>query len=282
MIKGVTKAGLGNVGTIEQYIASASRYGFGAVDCSGKELEDWIAQEGLEHASSYLQEHQVRIGTIGLSAEWRQSEDKFREGLTRLTQDAAAAAALGCQSCTTYILPSTDSNAAHFMALATRRLRVCADILEAYGIRLGLEFVGPHHLRSKWANPFIWDMSSTLDWIDTINKGNVGLLFDAYHWYTISGTKEDILKLNASQIVHAHINDAKAVPISEVLDNDRLYPGEGVIPLTDFLQGLQAIGYKGVISQEILMPQPVTAPAEELFAKSQLAFQKVYAAAGLE
>ncbi|UUZ89861.1 sugar phosphate isomerase/epimerase [Paenibacillus sp. P25] len=144
------------------------------------------------------------------------------------------------------------------MALATRRLRTCAEILEAYGIRLGLEFVGPHHLRTRWANPFIWDIPSTLDWIDAIGKKNVGLLFDAYHWYTTEAGYEDILKLGASQIVHVHINDAPDVPVAEVLDNDRLYPGEGVIPLADFLRGLRQIGYSGVVAQEILTPQPLT------------------------
>ena len=56
------------------------------------------------------------------------------------------------------------------MALATRRLRTCAQILGAYGIRLGLEFVGPHHLRTAWKHPFIWTLDETLDWIDAIGE----------------------------------------------------------------------------------------------------------------
>ena len=60
------------------------------------------------------------------------------------------------------------------MALATTRLRACANILGAYGIRLALEFVGPHHLRTQWKNPFIWTVQETLDWIDAIGEPNVG------------------------------------------------------------------------------------------------------------
>lgn len=282
MIKGVTRAGLGQTGSLEQFVALASRFGFGAVDAGGSELEEWMAAAGVEQVKERLEEQRVQIGAIGLSPDWRQDEQRFREGLSRLVKDAEAAARLGVTSCCTYVLPSTDYPAAHFMALATRRLRTCAEILEAYGIRLGLEFVGPHHLRTRWANPFIWDIPSTLDWIDAIGKKNVGLLFDAYHWYTTEAGYEDILKLGASQIVHVHINDAPDVPVAEVLDNDRLYPGEGVIPLADFLRGLRQIGYSGVVAQEILTPQPLTQPAEELFARSQKAFAKVFAAAGLE
>ncbi|MCZ8517495.1 sugar phosphate isomerase/epimerase [Paenibacillus filicis] len=282
MIKGITRAGIGQAGSLEDFVRLASRYGFGAVDAGGGELEAWISAAGAERVNERLREQGVQIGSIGLSAEWRHNEEKFREGLHRLVKDAEAASQLGVTRCCTYVLPSTDYPAARFMAVATRRLRTCAEILEAYGIRFGLEFVGPHHLRTRWANPFIWDIPTTLDWIGAIGKSNVGLLFDAYHWYTSEAGYEDILKLDARQIVHVHINDARDVPVAEALDNDRLYPGEGVIPLTDFLRGLQAIGYTGVVSQEILTPQPLTAPAEELFAKSQQAFAKVFSAAGLE
>lgn len=282
MIKGLTRAGLGQVGPVERFATLASQFGFGAIDAGGKELEDWIAAAGLDGVNSVLQQANVQIGSIDLPVEWRQSEEKFREGLPRLAKDAQTAAQLGVTRCCTYVLPSTDENAARFMAIATRRLRTCADILGAYGIRFGLEFVGPHHLRTRWAHPFIWDISSTLDFIEAIGKSNVGLLFDAYHWYTNEATYEDILKLRAEQIVHVHINDAPHVPIAQVLDNDRLYPGEGAIDLVAFLKGLQAIGYTGVVSQEILTPQPPTAPAEELLARSQRAFANVFAAAGLE
>lgn len=281
MIKGLTRAGIGEAGTIREFAELASRFGFGAVDAHGQELEDWIAAAGLEQARAFLEEKQVRIGAIGLAAEWRQTEEAFRDGLPRLAAEAAAASKLGGTACCTYVLPSTDENPARFMAVATRRLRLCADILEAYGIRLGLEFVGPHHLRTRWKHPFLWDAESTLEWIDTIGKRNVGLLFDAYHWYTTGGTAADIAKLRADQIVHVHINDAKDVPVAEALDNDRVYPGEGVIDLTTFLQGLQRIGYTGVVAQEILTPQPPAETAEALAARSQQAFKRVYEKAGL-
>ncbi|MNR08034.1 Inosose isomerase [compost metagenome] len=213
--------------------------------------------------------------------EWRTTEEAFREGLPKLAQAAEAAAALGCTSCCTYVLPSTDLGAAHFMALATRRLRTCAQILGAYGIRLGLEFVGPHHLRTRWSNPFIWTMDETLDWIDAIGERNVGLLFDAYHWYTTGGTVADIERLRVDQIVHVHINDAPDVPVEDVLDNGRVYPGEGVIDLAGFLQGLQRIGYTGAVAQEILTAEAPTDTPERLAERSKAGFDKVYAAAGI-
>lgn len=281
MIKGLTGAGIGNPGTLEQFVTLAARHGFGAVDTDGAEIQRLLDDKGIEETRRFLAAQGIRIGAIGLSVEWRQSEEQFLEGLETLVRDAKAAAAVGCAACCTYVLPSTDENAARFMALATRRLRLIAQLLGAFGIRLGLEFVGPHHLRTAWKHPLIWDMPGMLDWISAIGEPNVGLLFDSLHWHTTYGSYEDILRLRPEQIIHVHINDARAVPIPEVLDNDRLYPGEGAIDLVSFLKGLKTIGYKGVIAQEILSQELSSATPEDLAARSAAAFARVFAKAGI-
>ncbi|TXK84495.1 sugar phosphate isomerase/epimerase [Paenibacillus sp. N3.4] len=278
MLRGLSGAGLGKLESQEQLIELAAQYGFQAVDIDALSL---VETHGIEGARQLLAQHNIIIGSISLPVEWRTTEEAYRDGLVKLAQSAEAAAALGVTSCCTYVLPSTDLNAAHFMALATRRLRICAQILGAYGIRLGLEFVGPHHLRTHWKHPFIWTLEETLDWIDAIGESNVGLLFDSYHWYTNGLTVADIDKLRVDQIVHVHINDAPDVPLEDVLDNGRLYPGEGVIDLAGFLQGLQRIGYSGAVSQEILTAEPPTESPERLAQRSKVGFDKVYAAAGI-
>ncbi|WP_274651389.1 sugar phosphate isomerase/epimerase family protein [Paenibacillus humicola] len=278
MLKGLSRAGLGDIGSDERFIELAGQYGFDAVDIDARGL---IERNGVEGAKELLQRSNVVIGSIGLSVEWRQSESVFLDGLPKLTEAAAAAAALGCTACCTYILPSTDHKPAAFMAQATKRMRIAAEILGAYGIRLGLEFVGPHHLRTAWKNPFIWTMEETLDWADAIGRPNVGLLFDVYHWYTNEGTLDDIRALKPEQIVHVHINDAPDVKIEDALDNGRLYPGEGVIDLAGALGALQSIGYKGVVAQEILSKSAPEGSPEQLLQRSKAGFDKVFAAAGL-
>ncbi|MDN8588571.1 sugar phosphate isomerase/epimerase family protein [Paenibacillus sp. 11B] len=273
MIRGLTRAGLGNIESNEQYITNAAKYGFQSVDLNPLSL---IQEVGQEQAKYLLESNQVIIGSSDLTVEWRTTDEQFREGLQSLVQMAEAAASLNCYSCCTYILPSTDQQAASFMAAATRRLRLCADILDAYGIRLGLEFVGCHHLRTQWKNPFIWSVEDTLDWIETIHAPNVGLLVDSYHWHTNGLAIEEVLNLKKEQVVHVHINDAYDLPIEELLDYERLYPGEGVIDLQGFLKNLQAIGYTGVVSQEVLAPT-LTLDSSELFAKSKAGFDSVFA-----
>ncbi|BBI34001.1 sugar phosphate isomerase/epimerase family protein [Cohnella abietis] len=273
MIRGLTRAGLGTIESYEQLISGAAQYGFKSVDL---DPVDFIRQYGQEKATQLLKSNNVIIGSFDLEVDWRSSEERFREGLKALVESAEAAASLGCYKCCTYILPSTDEEAAPFMAVATRRLRLCADILGAYGIRLGLEFVGSWHLRTHWANPFLWKMEDTLDWIETIGARNVGLLVDSYHWHTNGLAVDDLLKLKPEHIVHVHINDAKDGPIEKLLDGDRLYPGEGVIDLHGFLKGLQIAGYAGVVAQEVLTPS-TSASVEELLVRSKAGFDKAFA-----
>jgi len=285
MLKGLTRAGIGTVGTLEHFVKLAAENGFDAIDASGGELLKLVEDYGADGAREWLREtgrERIAIGAIGLSTEWRADEAKFREDLTKLAVEARAASALGCTACCTYIMPSTDSPAAHYAVTVIRRLRACAQILGAYGIRLALEFIGSHHLRTVRKNPFLWKLSETLELIDAIGEPNVGLLLDSYHWYTNELGVEDIERLRAGQIVHAHINDAPSVPIPEALDNGRLYPGEGVIDLKGFLLALHRIGYKGVIAQEVLSKTPREGTAEELVRYSREAFDRVFKAAGLE
>ncbi|WP_405113336.1 sugar phosphate isomerase/epimerase family protein [Paenibacillus sp. FSL K6-1217] len=278
MLRGLTLSGLGAVESDERFIELAGNGGFQAVDLDARGL---IQRLGVDGARAKLQQHGIVIGAIGLPVEWRADEDRFRAGLTGLTEAAAAARSLGCTRCCTYILPSTDAKPAHFLAVATRRLRICAQILGAYGIRLGLEFVGPHHLRTAWKYPFIWTMEETLDWIDAIGEPNVGLLLDAFHWHTNGQSPDDIERLQAQQIVHVHINDAPDIPLEAVRDNGRLYTGEGVINLEGFLRGLQHIGYDGIVSQEVLTADQPEDKPEQLIVRSKAGFDRVFTAAGI-
>ncbi|WP_226526752.1 sugar phosphate isomerase/epimerase family protein [Metabacillus niabensis] len=273
MLRGLTKAGLGSFADDKQFIELASEYSFQSVDLDAKNL---IEAYGLIEAQEILLVNNIQLGAIGLPVEWRSSHEEFSKDLVNLASAAKAAQELGCTRCCTYILPSTDLKSAQFMSLAVKRLRICAEILGSYDVRLGLEYVGPHHLRNTWKNPFIWTQEETLQLIDAIGLPNVGLLLDSYHWYTTGLSSEDLSNLNAQQIVHVHINDAENLPVEELKDNDRLYTGEGVIDLPLFLKSIKKTGYSGPISQEVLTPSQPSESGEELIKRSKIGFDKVF------
>ncbi|MFD0961097.1 sugar phosphate isomerase/epimerase family protein [Paenibacillus chungangensis] len=273
MIRGLTRAGVGDIGNDKDFIEKASQYGFQAVDIDPLRL---IKQYGIEGSRELLLKYHMQIGCFGIPVDWQSDEATFRQGLQRLIECAAAAADLGVNKCGAYILPSNDQRALPFLIKATKRLRLCAEILGEYNIQLALEFVGSHHLRTQWKYPFIWRLDDTLEWIDMIGSSNVGLLFDSYHWHTNGLNVSDIIKLRRDQIVHVHINDAYDLPIEDLLDHERIYPGDGIIDLVGFLQSLKVIGYEGVVSQEVISSNK-NQDALTLLKKTKDAFDYVFA-----
>ncbi|MDQ8736207.1 sugar phosphate isomerase/epimerase family protein [Paenibacillus sp. LHD-38] len=279
MLRGLTRAGLGRVGDDKRLIELAAENGFQAVEIDAAGL---IETYGLEAARELLNSYGMAMGAFDLGVDWRNGEEEFLDGLALLEARAKAAALLGSDTCCTYILPSTALSPAVLAVQAVRRLRRCADIVGVYGVKLGLEFVGPHHWQTTYKHPFIHTMEDTLAFMDAIDRPNVGLLLDSYHWHTNGLTTGDLERLSSNQVAYVHINDAKSMPIEQVLDHDRLYPGEGVIDLSGFLRSLRKIGYTGVVAQEVLMPygddvQPTT---EEAFLRSKAGFDRVFSTLG--
>ena len=94
--------------------------------------------------------------------------------------------------------------------------------------------------------------------VKAVGHPNVGILVDSLHLARSGGTPADVRALDAKSIVFAQLCDAKAVPGTPSEDalkhearTGRLYPGDGVLPLRDFVEALP----KG-IELEYEVPRP--------------------------
>jgi sugar phosphate isomerase/epimerase len=81
------------------------------------------------------------------------------------------------------------------------------------------------------------------------------VLPDVYHLYK-GGNGFDGLKLLSGQAIHCfHMNDYPADPPRETIaDKDRVYPGDGVAPLTQLVRDLLGNGFRGTLSLELFNP----------------------------
>ena len=195
----------------------------------------------------------IAMGGWGFGVNWRGSDADYYAGLAQLPTRAELAAELGCFRTTTVVGPA--SNEMTFQEnwdFSVKRLRPVAEILKAHGHSIGLEFIGPATSRKSAKHLFAYSMDAMLGLSAAIGTGNVGLLFDTWHWYTCRSTVDDVRKLSASDVVYVHINDAPAgIDPDEQIDNIRCLPAEtGVIPLTELMQILNSIGYEGPVTPE--------------------------------
>lgn len=224
----------------------AANAGFPGVDVG---ISDAM-KDGLEATRKLLAQYRLKPAAVGLPVETRKDEETFRRELRGLAEAASFAAAMGCPRMVTYLLSSSDKPKAEQRKLMRDRFRACADVLARSHVRLGLEFLGPLHIRKAMPYEFIWRMDEMLAFAKECGP-NCGLLLDVWHWHHAGASTQDILTAGKERIVHVHFNDAARLPPEEVRDNQRLLPGEGVIDLKGFLQALKKIGYEDGLSVEV-------------------------------
>jgi len=229
-----------------EFARLAARVGFPGVDVDLSAA----MKAGLSATNDLLETLKIQPAAINLPVEFRKDDAAFRKDLEKLPDAASFASAIGCPRMITWIMPSSKTPKAELRELYLKRFRACGDVLARSHVRLGLEFLGPLHLRQMEPNEFIWKMPEMLAFAKECGP-NVGLLLDVWHWHHAGATTKDIVQAGKERIVHVHFNDAPKLPPEQIRDNERLMPGEGVIDLNSFLMALHEIGYQDALSVEV-------------------------------
>ncbi len=264
----------------EAYIKLAAKNGFKAVDAGADHWTAWVKRTSLDYVKEFCAEQGCVVGHGGMPVNFREDEAAFESDLAGFPEMCAVMKGLGTRGMATWIKPVAVGSVAECREMHVRRLKKVAAIMKDHGLMLGLEFVAPKTARAGGIG-FIYDMPGMLELGEEIDPDVCGLLLDAYHWYTSHSVVDDILKLQARQIVLVHINDAYPGPIDELLDLKRLLPGDGVIDLVSFLKALKTIGYDGPVSVETFDEELKKIGPEEAAKRAGRAVLDVMKKAGL-
>lgn len=217
---------------------------------------------GLEATRSLLEQLKLTPAVAGFPVEFRKDEAAFRRDLAQLEPAAQFVAAVGCPRMSTYVMSSSELPKAEQRRIYRERFRRAADILARSHVRLGLEFLGPLHLRKMFPYEFIWRMDEMLAFAQECGP-NVGLVLDSWHWHHAGATTKDIIAAGRDNIVNVQVNDSPDLPPEKIRDDERLMPGEGVIDLVSFFRGLKEIGYREGVSPEVFGRGLKDIPPEE-------------------
>lgn len=201
-----------------------------------------------------MKEKNLAFGMGELTIEFRKSEEIYKKGLAALPAKCAALQRVGVTRSMTWIMSNhSELNYLQNFRLHVTRLREIARILNDYGIRYGLEYVGPKSIWSANKFPFIHTMAETRELIAAIGQPNVGIHLDTAHWFTAGETMDDLLSLTNKEVVGCDLNDAvKGItPIEDQPGYHRELPATtGVIDTKAFLEALITMGYDGFIQAE--------------------------------
>jgi sugar phosphate isomerase/epimerase len=280
MLKSLNTGAIGVKADLATAARMAKQYGFDGVHVSINE----VAALGVAEAKDALAQAGVVAAGFGLPVDCYGPEAKFADALAGLPALCKVACDLGMNRTSTW-MPSWhdamdwDDNWAFMKDRMSRTAAVLAD----YGIRFGIEFLGPKTLYDGHKYVFIHSMADMLKLCAEIPSGNAGLLLDAFHWWTAGGTWEDLAALRDAEIVDVHVNDAaKGVAPDKQIDNIRFLPGEtGVIGIPRFLSTLAKIGYTGPVMVEPFSARVNAMPPDEAVKATGEALNAVWQEAGL-
>lgn len=205
--------------------------------------------QGVDATKALVKETGLKLACLGLPVDFRSDDAAFDRDFPKLA-DAAKLAGAVCPRMTTWMLPSAERPKAEQRKIYRDRLMRCADVLSHSGVRLGLEFVSPVHLRKLRPYEFIYRMDEMLEFARECGP-NVGVLLDSWHWHHAGSTIADIVTAGAKSIVNVQIADAPKMAPEDIRDNERLMPGEGIIDWTAFFGALKKIGYEHGVSPEV-------------------------------
>lgn len=125
-------------------------------------------------------------------------------------------------------------------------LRQAAQWAAGFDVTLGLEF------RAK--NAFCASLDTAIALVTASQESNVGVVLDAFHYYTGPSKLEDLDGLPVERLAHVQLCDLAGVARELATDADRVLPGDGDFRLELLLAKLRALGYAGWVSLELLNP----------------------------
>lgn len=141
---------------------------------------------------------------------------------------------------------------------AVNMLLKVSDIAAKYDVKIAFEFIG-------FSDFSVTTLEVANEIITRVDRENVGLVIDTYHFYLGGSTLESVNVVDKKNIFIFHINDAeKGILKHELTEDHRVFPGIGMIPLKEIGQAFKAVGYNEMVSLELFRKDYWELPSEEL------------------
>lgn len=233
--------------SLEEKIRITARAGYDAIEPWDGELE------AFEKGGGNLKELGKRIKDAGLFVPsmiglWNclpENKEAFEQSLPATRNRMRMAAAIGCSHVQAIPNKVGENYDPKFVTDCYRKLLEIG--IQEYNLIPALVFVKYFPLKRMGQAAAI-----ALD----ADHPKARIIPDVYHMYISEGGFEGLKLLRGDMFAIFQFNDAPAgIPREKMEDKDRVYPGDGILPLTAILQDLKKSGFKGCVSLEMYNPE---------------------------
>lgn len=223
-------------------------------------IEPWVAELDEYARGGSLKELGKRIADAGLKvpdaigfAEWLVEDPARRKkGLEQAKRDMDKVQQIGGQRLAAPPVGATGGASRRDDPKFTQPVNLL-DAADRYRALLDLG-------KSMGVTPIVevWGFSKTLSRLgETLlvaaECGEAGgaILPDVYHLYKGGSEFAGLALLGPRTVGIFHVNDYPKIARPKIVDQDRVYPGDGIAPLRDVLRTLRDVGYRGYLSLEL-------------------------------
>ncbi len=231
------------LGMVEE-IEIAAKAGYVAIEPWINEIEKYVEGGGsLKDLHKRIADHGLEVASgIGF-AEWIVDDPQRRKkGLEAARRDMDLLRQIGGKRLAAPPAGATEQSDLNLTAAAERYHALC-EIGDSLGVIPMVE---------------VWGFSKSLTRLGeaaqvAIQSGHpkACVLPDVYHLYKGGSPLAGLKLLTKTAVNHFHLNDYPALPQATITDADRVYPGDGIAPLTELFKLLREMGYEGSLSVEL-------------------------------
>lgn len=235
----------------------AGKAGYECIEPWLRRLNEYVSAGGsLEDLKKRIDDHGLTVSSAIGFAKWIVNDPTERAaGLEEAKRDMDMIARLGGIR---IAAPPAGVPGGETVSLddAAARYRVLLELGEKMGVTPQVEMWG--------GNPTIGTVEKAL--YIAIRSGHARACFlgDVYHTYKGGSAFESLLLMGPQALQNYHMNDYPAdPPVTTIKDADRVFPGDGIAPITQVLNNFKAVGAWPVLSLELFNPTYWAMPALE-------------------
>ncbi|MEM9016990.1 MAG: sugar phosphate isomerase/epimerase family protein [Verrucomicrobiota bacterium] len=250
-------------------IEIAGKAGYDAIEPWFRTINAYVESGGtLSDLKMRIDDHGLTVeSAIGFAAWAVDDEERRKAGLEEAKRDMDTIAQLGGLRIAAPPAGIKRDEVVDLDAIA-ERYRVLLELGDEMGVVPQVEMWGGH--------PAIGTVEKAL--YVAIRSGHPKACFlgDVYHTYKGGSSFESILLMGPQALQTYHMNDYPADPPRETIkDSDRVFPGDGVAPLSEILGNFKRVGAYPVLSLELFNKTYWEMPALEC---AKLGLEKMKAA----
>jgi 2-keto-myo-inositol isomerase len=255
---------------LETDIKAASAAGFELIEIWAAKLREFLKTNTVADLKNLLGEHKLEPYSINsIEHITFRSQEDYAKIKAETEQLSTIAGEIGCPY--VVVVPGKmpeNADEAEIVEESVKVLNELADIAEKHGVGLAFEFLGQ-------TDCSVQTLDLCREIVEKVNRKNVGLVIDTFHFYAGNSSFEAIETLNPEKLFIFHINDAENLPKADLTDAHRLYPGTGILPIKEIKQRFDKIGYNRMVSIEIFRPEYWNQDPFEVAKAAKAATEKV-------